>query len=418
MRLIKLDFFLLQLIILTINSQIIHAAGITPPIPPSPATAIFVINNAGNQYDQFIPTIKDNLTSSLTQKGFSIVRTENAILPTGLPDSNENKVASPEAEASLNRLAEKLGARLLIVSTINSVTHDENTFDGTGTSYNVIKTTAIDNVRINLQIFDVGSTKSVYGDSVSTSLRTPVYGPSQSNSILINLFHDATVKIVDNITTKVDAINMNASKSSNKVSFSVAANIPSVDVFLDGMVIGSVGDKTSFDATPGIHQLKLGKEFLKSWEKTVNIIDGAKYSAQLELSPQGLSRYKDIEAFNLAMKTANTSLDVSKKQAETNINIQIKQSDSEIRRSDAGVDIAKNQSKANIDLSKEQMKIHANESEANIGLSKEQMKIQKNIAESNVDIAKEQSGADAKSKVEIAKGERVKRENSSVKDRE
>jgi hypothetical protein len=232
------------------------------------------------------------------------------------------------------------------------------------------------------------------------------------------LFHDATVKIVDNITTKVDAINMNASKSSNKVSFSVAANIPSVDVFLDGMVIGSVGDKTSFDATPGIHQLKLGKEFLKSWEKTVNIIDGAKYSAQLELSPQGLSRYKDIEAFNLAMKTANTSLDVSKKQAETNINIQIKQSDSEIRRSDAGVDIAKNQSKANIDLSKEQMKIHTNESEANIGLSKEQMKIQKNIAESNVDIAKEQSGADAKSKVEIAKGERVKRENSSVKDRE
>jgi hypothetical protein len=56
-----------------------------------PATAIFVINHAGARYDDSIPSIKDNLTSLLTQKGFSIVRTENALLPAGLPDSNENK---------------------------------------------------------------------------------------------------------------------------------------------------------------------------------------------------------------------------------------------------------------------------------------------------------------------------------------
>lgn len=413
---IKFGFILLQLIMLIINSPIINAAGESPQIPPSPATAIFIINNAGSQYDQFIPTIKDNLTSSLTQKGFSIVRTENAILPAGLPDSNENKITNVEAEASLNRLAEALNASLLIVSTINAVTHDENTFDGRGTSYNVVKTTAIDNVRINIQVYDIGTTKSVYGDSVSTSLRTPVYGSSESNTILINLFHDATVKIADNVSSKVDSINANASKSSDKVSFTVAANIPSVDVFIDGMVIGSAGNDTKLQATPGIHQLKLGKEFLKSWEKTVNIADGAKFSAQLELSTQGLSRYKDIETFNLAMKVANTSLDISKKQAETNIVIQNKKSDSEIRRSDAEVEIAKDQSKANIDLSKAQMKINANESEANIDLSKDQMKIQKNTAETNADVAKEQSEADAKSKVEIAKGERVKRENSSIKD--
>ena len=411
----KIGIVCLPLIVLIYSFvQQALAASVMPVTPP--ATALFVINNAGANYDQFIPVIKDNLTSLLTQKGFSIVRTENAILPAGLPDSNESKITNPETEASLNRLAENLSAGLLVVSTINAVTHDENTFDGTGTSYKVVKTTAVDNVRINLQIFDVGSTKAVYGDSVSTSLRSPVYGKAQTNTVLINLFHEAAVKIADNVTNQVSAINVSATKLAKKIEFSVSTNVTSVDVFIDGMVVGSVGDKTSFEASPGIHQLKLGKEFLKSWEKTVNIIDGAKYSAQLELSPEGLKRYKDVEEFNLAMKAANTSLEITKKQAEANIDIQVKQSDSEIRRSDAGVDIAKNQSKANIDLSKDQMKINANESEANIDLSKDQMKIQKKIAESNADVAKEQSEADAKSKVEIAKGEREKRENSSVKD--
>lgn len=192
----KLSIICLPLIVL-ISGLVQQAISASAMPQKPPATALFVINNSGAEYDQFIPIIKDNLTTLLTQKGFSIVRTENAILPAGLPDSNENKFTNPETEASLNRLAESLNARLLVVSTINAVTHDEKTFDGTGTSYKVVKTTAIDNVRVNLQIFDIGSTKAVYGDSVSTSLRSPVYGKNESNTILINLFHEATLKIAD-----------------------------------------------------------------------------------------------------------------------------------------------------------------------------------------------------------------------------
>ena len=361
MRLIKLSFFLLQLIILTINSQIIHAAGISPPIPPSPATALFLINNAGAKYDQFIPTIKDNLTSLLTQKGFAIVRTENAILPAGLPDSNENKISNPETEASINRLAETLNARLLVVATINAVTHDESTFDGTkydvinhksinntaihdentfdgtvekqteikaeihdvkafpgtDTAYNVVKTTATDTVRFNLQIYDLGSTKSIYGDSVNTSLRTPVYGQAHTNTILINLFYAAAEKLANNVEVHVANVNTSATTPNNsKVTFTVSTNIPSVDVFIDGMVIGSTGKETEFQATPGIHQLKLGKEFIKSWEKTVNIINDAKYSVTLELSAEGLARFQSIQKFNLTLKAGEASIDVVKEQSK------------------------------------------------------------------------------------------------------
>lgn len=296
------------------NGEVKAAEAASSKPVPSLGTAIFLINNAGSEYDQFVPTIKDNLTSLLTQKGFSIVRSENAMLPRGLPDSNENKITDAQAESSLNRLAESLNAGLLIVSTINAVTHDENTFDGTGTSYNVVKTTAIDTVRINLQIFDVGTTKSVYGDSVNTSLRTPVYGQAQTRTILINLFHDASARIAENISNKVAAINSSAT-TSKKVSFSVTTNIPSVDVFVDGVVVGSAGEETKLQATPGLHQLKLGKELIKTWEKTVNIVDGAKYSATLELSSEGLARYQNIQKFNLDMKAGETAIDVIKEQS-------------------------------------------------------------------------------------------------------
>lgn len=342
---------------LTNTVKVANAVSLMPETPPS--TALFLINNAGSKYDQFIPTIKDNLTSLLTQKGFAIVRTENAILPAGLPDSNENKISNPEAEASINRLAESLNARLFVVATINAVTHDESTFDGTkydvinnksvtnvaiheentfdgtvdkqtvidaqtydvkslgtGTAYNVVKTTATDAVRINLQIFDLGSTKSIYGDSVNTSLRTPVYGQTHTNTILINLFYAAAEKLANNVATQVATINVSATTAANKVTFTVSTNVSSADVFIDGMVIGSTGKETDFQATPGIHQLKVGKAFIKSWEKTVNIIDDANYSITLELSEDGLARFQNIEKFNLAMKAGEATIGIAKEQSK------------------------------------------------------------------------------------------------------
>ena len=312
----------LCLLILLLTVENTNAMG-TDAIKVPPTTALFLINNAGTNYDQFIPIIKDNLISLLTQKGFSIVSTENTIPPSGLPDSNENKSSNPEAEASINRLAENLNAGLLVLSTINSVTHDENTFDGAGTLYKSDNKTAVDTVYVNLRVYDVGSAKSVYGDSVKTSIRTPIYGHEKTDTVLVNLFHDTAVRVAENITNRVSAINASATVPVSKVSFTVNSNVSSVDVFVDGIVLGSADENNIFKVAPGIHQLKLGKEFLKSWEKTVNIIDGTKFSIQLELSSEGLKRYKDISAFNLAMDTGNTTLDIAKQQSETDVKVKV-----------------------------------------------------------------------------------------------
>jgi len=131
------------------------------------------------------------------------------------------------------------------------------------------------------------------------------------------LFYAAAEKLANNVETQVANVNASATTPTNsKVTFTVSTNIPSVDVFIDGMVIGSTGKETEFQATPGIHQLKLGKEFIKSWEKTVNIINDAKYSVTLELSAEGLARFQSIQKFNLALKAGEASIDVVKEQSK------------------------------------------------------------------------------------------------------
>ena len=303
----------------------------------NPATAIFVTNTAGQQYEQYLPSIKDSLSALLTQKGFAIVRTENALLPDGVRDSNESKQTSVYSEASLNRLAEILRARLLIVATVNNVTHEDRVFNGENTAMKTSYKATIDSVRINLQIYDLGTTKSLYGDTVSFSTRNPVYGADETNNILKLLFHDSTVKIADNIASKVGILNA-SSTDIEKSTFYIESNVNDVDVFIDGMVIGSTGKKTKFEVTPGIHQLKLGKEMLKSWEKTVNITDGATFSAQMELSPEGLKRYKDISTFNLQMKAANSAIEITEGLANTATKVILQQSEAE---AEAKKDIAK-----------------------------------------------------------------------------
>jgi hypothetical protein len=292
---------------------------------------------------------------------------------------------------------------------------------------------ALDSVRINLQVYDLGTTKSLYGDTVTFSARNPVYGANETNNILISLFHDSANKISENVTTKVGTLNA-SSTDIKKTTISITTNVNNVDVFIDGMVVGSTGEKTKFEVSPGIHQLKLGKEMLKSWEKTVNIVDGANFTAQMELSADGLKRYKDIEKFNFEMKAANTALELGKKQAETNIEIQKNTSDASIAIAkdkqklegkvvDATIDLAKGDQKikakesdANIDLAKGQQKLEGKALNATINLAEGDQKIKAKVSDTDSKVKLEQSEADAQSKKDIAKGEREKRENSYIHD--
>lgn len=69
---------------------------------------------------------------------------------------------------------------------------------------------------------------------------------------------------------------------------------------LDGAVIGSTPG--AFKASAGIHKMRLSRQGLKDWERTVNIFDGQKLSVAMELDDQGHQRWKETAAFLNGLK--------------------------------------------------------------------------------------------------------------------
>jgi hypothetical protein len=73
-------------------------------------------------------------------------------------------------------------------------------------------------------------------------------------------------------------------------------------VELDGAALGSTPG--TFKATPGLHQLRVSRPWMKAWQQTVNIQEGAVFRVALELSSEGLAKWSSAEAFKAAAALA------------------------------------------------------------------------------------------------------------------
>jgi hypothetical protein len=67
-----------------------------------------------------------------------------------------------------------------------------------------------------------------------------------------------------------------------------------VTVELDGAVIGSAPG--TFKASPGLHQLKVSRAWMKPYTATVLIAEGTSVEAALELSEEGIRKWGSVEA--------------------------------------------------------------------------------------------------------------------------
>lgn len=63
---------------------------------------------------------------------------------------------------------------------------------------------------------------------------------------------------------------------------------------IDGAVIGSAPD--SFRIAPGLHQLKVSREWMKPYFATVNIQNGSSFEIALEMSKAGIEKWGTVEA--------------------------------------------------------------------------------------------------------------------------
>lgn len=67
-----------------------------------------------------------------------------------------------------------------------------------------------------------------------------------------------------------------------------------VTIELDGAVIGSAPN--TFKAAPGLHQLRVTREWMKPYQATVNIQEGMQLHIALEMSSEGVAKWGTLEA--------------------------------------------------------------------------------------------------------------------------
>jgi hypothetical protein len=293
--------------------------------------AIFVQNRAGEKFRDKADVLNDLLTTRLTEKGFSIINKQDVIerfrvsrdpaLQKAAEALEKGSIEDALKDASATRLAQMMQADYIIIATITSYGHRRSKFSGRGTGYGVDNEATSYTLRVGCKVLEGSQGGSIYGDVVKVSENQPGLENLKTDyteETLNSLLDRAAVKIAQNVGEKIDYIRTVRVKHLPAVPFSVSSNVlEGATLQLDGAVIGSIGVKPrQFLVAPGIHMMKVSRQWFQPWEKPVNVVAGQEINVTLKLSEEGTARYKDIEAFNQQMEAERAKVEIAREQSE------------------------------------------------------------------------------------------------------
>ncbi len=334
--------------VVSIISPLTALAADKAPDPPLRA-AIFIQNRAGTEFTDKLDVLNDLLTTRLTEKGFSVLDRsvvlarfreasdlepslqrdvsvfEKAAEGSDIAGGIENSVSS----ASALRIARMIGADYLVIASLTSFGQETRTFKGEGTHYGSNNRSYMYTLRIAAKVLEGNQGGTVYGDSVSVSERIAVVEglKIESTEVANKLLDAAALKVAENIGDKIQKIRDVTVKAAAVVEFSVKSNVEGATVELDGAAIGSTPGR--FVAAPGLHQLRISRQWLTTWDKTVNIFADQVLNVTLELSAEGLKRYSTFEQLKLDLASAKMQTEMEGKEREGYIEINKQQSDAD-----------------------------------------------------------------------------------------
>lgn len=307
------------------------------------SAAIFIQNRAGAEFTDKLDVLNDLLTTRLTEKGFSVIdrstvlakfREARDLEPALQRDISSLEKAAGGVEESLSgasalRIAQMIGADYLVMASLTSFGHETRTFRGEGTQYGTSNKSSIYTLRIAVKVLEGNSGGTVYGDLVSVAERVAVVERLEiESSEMINRLLDAgALKVAENVGGKIQKIRDVKVKAAPVVEFSVTSNVEGASVELDGAVIGSTPGR--FVAAPGLHQLRISKQWLANWDRTINIFAGQALNVSLELSAEGLKRYSTLEQLKLDLARTKMQSEMEGKEREGNIETNREQSEAD-----------------------------------------------------------------------------------------
>jgi hypothetical protein len=307
--------------------------------------AIFIQNRAGAELTDKLDVLNDLLTTRLTEKGFSVIdravvmakfREARDLEPAVQHDINTLEHAPGGAnienslsDASALRIAQMIGADYLVMASLTSFGHEIRTFKGEGTHFGSNNRSYIYTLRIAAKVLEGNRGGTVYGDTVAVSERVAVVENLriESTEVVNKLLDAGTLKVAENISGKIQTIRDVKVNTDPVVEFSVKSSVDGATVELDGAAIGSTPGR--FTAIPGLHQLRVTKQWLTPWEKTVNIFANQQLNVSLELSAEGLKRFSTLERLKQELAKGKMQTEAEGKERDANIEINKQQSEAD-----------------------------------------------------------------------------------------
>ena len=312
--------------VVSVEADVVKRAVLAPrPVPQNPKIAIFVKNQTRTVgMDDEVDGVRDRISAELAGAGLIVL--DKAEIADGF---NRFKVTTDEERrgviegiftgGSTVRVAQMLGCDYVMLVSIVGASHLARNVGE--------KPVTIFTLRMTSKVNEAAQGSSVYGSNWSNKLPVPgVAGADELNyyNDLIDQWAKATG---EEIAGKVQTWRRAEPADATLVDFSVATTIDEliqglesgvrapnelldemrrlvggVTVEIDGATVGS--SPGTFKASPGLHQLRITRQWMKPWQQTVNIQPGATFRVALELSDAGLQRYQSQEAFRAAAAVA------------------------------------------------------------------------------------------------------------------
>ena len=315
--------------VVKIEEDVVRRAVLAPPPPPPPARtpvmAIFVKNHTKTAgMDDQVDGIRDRLAAEVS--GMDFVVMDSAEIGAAF---NRYKITTAEERAgliaglftggSVTRVAQMLGADYILTASIIGASQ-MNRIAGD-------RAVTIYTLRMATKVLDATTGGSVYGKNWSNKQPVPQGNGDDAMGHyddLIDMWVQDTgaelaaarprwrapvantaAMVPFTVTTTIDATiaplaaTVDASKAVQEELRVVAGGIT---VEVDGAAVGSSGG--TFYALPGLHQLRVSRQWMTPWVGTVNIMSGAVFNVALELSDEGFRHYRNKEALRAELALA------------------------------------------------------------------------------------------------------------------
>ncbi len=309
--------------VVSVDADVVKHAVLAPrPQPQNPKIAIFVKNQTKTPgMDDEVDGVRDRIAAELAGAGLIVM--DKAEIVDGF---NRFKVTTAEERAGLIdgiftggssvRVAQMLGCDYVMLASIVGASHLSRTVGD--------KPVTIFTLRMTTKVNEAAQGTSVYGSNWSNKVPVPGAADADAMNYYNDLVDQWSKATGEEIAGKVQTWRRAEPADAILVAFTVSTTIddlvqglesgvraPSdllnemrrlvggVTVEVDGAAVGS--SPGTFQAAPGMHQLRITRQWMKPWQQTVSIQAGAAFHVALELSDAGLQKYQSLEGFRAAV---------------------------------------------------------------------------------------------------------------------